>query len=240
VLMYPAFVLVSCLVVFSVLALFVLPTMTQTVGDLLVGHEGDLATQTLHFLSRNIPPAVIGLFGLLVLVLVSYLALRVTESGRAALDRIMLASPVCSTCYRLSLLTRFSETLGLLLQSNVPIGDALYLTGECSPSATMRGACANVQHAVEGGRKLSEAMSSEPFFGPMLAYMVSIGEKHEAPHEELYSAAEIQAYNLRNRARRAAVWIEAIVLVLVALFVILLAWLIYRPVLALIQGMSEF
>lgn len=98
--------------------------------------------------------------------------------------------------------------------------------------------CARMQRAVEAGRKMSDAMSSERILGPMLTFMVSVGEKREAPHEELHSAAEIFAANLHNRARRAAYWIDAVVLVLVALLVILCSRLLFQPLIFLIRMMS--
>jgi type II secretory pathway component PulF len=162
----------------------------------------------------------------------------VTARGQAVLDRIKLRSPIYGKCYRLSLLTRFCETLGLLIRSDVPVGDALYLTGQCSASATMRRTCARVQRAVEAGRKMSDAMSSERILGPMLTFMVSVGEKQEAPHEELHSAAEIFGSNLHNRARRAAYWVDAIVLVFVALLVILCSRLLFQPLIFLIRSMT--
>lgn len=246
VLMYPAFVLVSALVVFSLLVFFVLPTTARTVLSLISRNDLDMIAHyesapwvhLLLLLPRTVPIVVACLLGLIGLLVLACIVLRRTEGGRAVLDRIMLKIPAYGQCYRLSLLTRFSETLGLLIQSHVPLGDALYLAGQCSPSATMRSVSARLKRDVEAGWKLSDAMASEPLLGPMLAYMVSIGEKREAPHEELQSAAELFAFNLRARARRAAVWIDAIVLVLVAVLVFVVAIAIYRPMFTLIQIMG--
>ncbi|MBN1916308.1 MAG: type II secretion system F family protein [Verrucomicrobia bacterium] len=247
VLMYPAFVLVSALAVFSLLVFFILPTAGQTILTITLGDNPDsmgyirasLGVRLLHFLVLYLPTGTACLYGLIVLAVLVYLVMRRTNAGRVLLDRIMLRLPLYGQCYRFSLLSRFSETLGLLIQSHLPLGDALYLAGQCSPSATMHRVAARLQHGVEAGRKLSDAMAAEPFLGPMLAYMVSIGEKREAPDEELQSAAELFAFNLRGRARRAAVWIDTIVLVLVALLVLAVVISVYRPLFTLIQVMGE-
>jgi type II secretory pathway component PulF len=245
-LMYPAFVLVSTLLVAVLFVFFVIPTMTRAVVGLWGGffESGALGAslwyQTLMFVAKTLPVIVAVVFGILILAVIAYLVLRISPAGRALLDRIKLRSPIYGPCYRLALLSRFGETLGLLIRSHVPLGDALYLTGQCSPSPSMRAACERLQRAVEGGRTLSQAISADGLLGPMLAYMVSIGERREAPHEELESAAEIFASTLRTRARRAALLIDTVVLVCVGLIVIGSAWLIYRPMLVIIQGMGEF
>ncbi len=232
--------------VVAALVLFVLPASTESANSLIldfasesmVDAGGHFWLRANIFLTKNMPVIAIGFCGLLALIVAIYLSLRVTERGRAVLDRVKLRSPLFGKCYRLSLLSRLCETLGLLIQANVPVGDALYLAGQCSPSATIRGTCTRVQGAVEGGRSLSDAMSSEPILGPMLTFMVSIGEKREAPHEELHRAAELFASNLNNRARRVALWIDGIVLVLVALLIVFFTRLIFQPLLMLIRTMG--
>jgi type II secretory pathway component PulF len=245
-LMYPAFVLVSTLLVAVLFVFFVIPTMTRVVVGLWGGLgepgfiEETLWYQTLMFVAKSLPPVVVVLFSVLILGVIACLILRLSPGGRAVLDRIKLGSPIYGPCYRLALLSRFGETLGLLIRSNVPLGDALYLTGQCSPSPSLRAACERLQRTVEGGRTLSEAISADALLGPMLAYMVSIGERREAPHEELESAAEIFSSTLRMRARRSVLWIDTVVLVCVGLVVVSFAWLIYRPLFMMIRGMGEY
>ena len=112
-------------------------------------------------------------------VLAALLLLPVVAWRRPAL-RAMLATwawrwPAVGARWRTVALARLYRCLAVLMQSGVPVPAALRLAGAVLP-APLRPALAGAVVAVEGGRRLSQALADAGLATPVALRMVRVGE----------------------------------------------------------------
>lgn len=99
------------------------------------------------------------------------------ENFRRRIDRILLTLPLVRSLLRSLILSRFAKTLGLLLQSGVPIIRALEITSDVVVNRVYRDFFAVSREGLAEGTSLSASLRASPLFPPLLVHMVSVGER---------------------------------------------------------------
>ena len=79
---------------------------------------------------------------------------------RGLAGRLPLVGPV----WRATSIAEFCHLLALLLESQLPLPEAIRLTGEGVQDSSVNGSCQIMARAVESGRSLSDAMAQRPLF----------------------------------------------------------------------------
>lgn len=113
----------------------------------------------------------------LVLVVVGFLFGRRTERGRRILDWIKISLPILGPMFRKVIISRSIRTLGTMLQSGVPIMDAIKLAGEVSGNVYYEETWQRVLGEVTAGRRICEVLSGNPLFPRILVQMIAAGEE---------------------------------------------------------------
>ncbi len=96
--------------------------------------------------------------------------------------------PLIGRVWRTSSLAEFCHLLALLLESRLPLPEALRLTGEGVQDSIVDGSCREMASAIESGRSLSQAMAKEALFPLGLPRLVRWAENHESLPEVLHMA----------------------------------------------------
>ena len=99
-----------------------------------------------------------------------------SDTGSKLWDRWKLKLPVFGPLLRKICMTRFARTFAQLIRSGVPILDVMDIVGETSGNYMIFVAIKSVRDSVEKGEHLTNAMSRQPVFPPMMIRMVSAGE----------------------------------------------------------------
>jgi len=99
-----------------------------------------------------------------------------TKMGSELWDRWKLKLPVFGQLIRKICMTRFARTFAQLIRSGVPILEVMDIVGESSGNHVIAVAIKGVRDGVEKGDHLTNAMSRQAIFPPMLLRMVSAGE----------------------------------------------------------------
>jgi type IV pilus assembly protein PilC len=73
-------------------------------------------------------------------------------------------------------MTRFARTFAQLIRAGVPILEVMEIVGETSGNYVVADAIKHVSADVEKGDHLTNSLSRQPIFPPMLCRMVSAGE----------------------------------------------------------------
>jgi type IV pilus assembly protein PilC len=173
---YPAVVISFAILVLIFMLLFIIPVFVKVFEDL----DGELPkltqwVMTASDLLRNywfiIFPAMIGAaFGLR--------KLKRTEQGRQNWDRFKLRIPMkIGDVVQKVALARLSRTLSTLVAAGVDIIQALEITGSTAGNWVIEKGLANVGTKVQEGARISEPLTEDPIFPPMVAHMVKIGEE---------------------------------------------------------------
>ena len=94
----------------------------------------------------------------------------------------------------------FSEVLALLIEHEVPLDEAVILSGEASGDALLSEAAAAMAQRLRGGQRGAEL---PPAFPPLLAWMITSGTRREQLAKSLRQSAD----SYRRRARSMGNWL---------------------------------
>jgi type IV pilus assembly protein PilC len=99
-----------------------------------------------------------------------------TERGARIWDRAKLKLPIFGPLVHKICMTRFARTFAQLIRSGVPILEVMDIVGDTAGNYVVADAIKLVSADVEKGDHLTNALSRQPIFPPMLVRMVSAGE----------------------------------------------------------------
>lgn len=116
------------------------------------------------------------LLGVAVVVL-SFVFGRKTVTGHRLLDWVKINLPIAGGAYRKVILSRSIHTLGTMLESSVPLLEALQLTAEVSGNYAYEQTWLNVKNAVTNGNRIAESLTGNPLFPKTLIQMIASGEE---------------------------------------------------------------
>jgi general secretion pathway protein F len=172
---YPAFLLVLISSIFVLFCFGVLPGMLDVIDDFDLDRSFALPTQTLALtrLAHSGSWMVVGNVLLLTAGWVFvWIAIRISE-----LRVLLVAVPVLGPVIRWAGLARFARLLALLIESELPLPEALELTGRGCQDASLDYASRKAAGDMRKGRTLSDALMARRQFPQSLGPMVRWGEQ---------------------------------------------------------------
>lgn len=171
---YPAICLGISLIILVVILVFVVPVfdkMFQEFGSALPAPT-QMVVNMSNFFKSNFFLIVI------VAVVISWIVKRIynTEKGRLKIDALLLKSPVIGTLLRRVAVSKFTRTLSTMLQSGVPILEALQVVGRTSGNKVIERAVFRVADSIAEGRPIAEPLEESGVFPNMVVQMINVGE----------------------------------------------------------------
>ena len=115
---------------------------------------------------------------------------RNTEGGRLRIDRMLLKAPLSGRLLLLIATTRFTRTLGTLLQSGVPLLKALDISRNLLTNRVLNRAVEAAKLRVQEGGSLAAALKDTGVFPPMLIQLIAAGEQSGKLDEMLFRVAD--------------------------------------------------
>jgi type IV pilus assembly protein PilC len=184
-------VIVVASVVMTVLLTFVIPAFENMFKDFGGGKDAlPKLTQIVVALSQGfvsyLPFIVLALIGATVGVVYLYR----TPRGKWFFHDTALKLPVLGNVLRKIAVARFTRTLGTLLQSGVPILDALEICAKTSGNVIIEAGVMNVRQAISEGKNMAEPLMEAKVFPDMVVQMISVGEQTGALDQMLNKVAD--------------------------------------------------
>jgi type IV pilus assembly protein PilC len=174
---YPVLVLCMAIGLTAAMLIFIVPTFVGLFDTL----GGDLPGPTKILLSAsNFITSWAGLFAFLIGPIAlwqAFKAYRKTDNGRFQLDVIKLKLPVFGELFHKIAITRFARNLAILLQSGVPILQALEIAAETVDNGVMSVAIKDVQSGVRDGEAMAVPLAKHVVFPSMVTQMIAVGEE---------------------------------------------------------------
>ena len=186
---YPSAILVVGIIVMIVMMTKVLPVFEKMFKDLGAGSLPALTRFVLalsHGVADNI---IVVLIGFAVIIGGGYAASR-TERGRYVMDAVLLKAPIIGPVIRKIAVARFTRTLGTLLNSGVPILDALEIVARTSGNMVVSRAIMYARGKIEEGKDIASPLLETGIFPPMVVQMIGVGEQSGAMDEMLQKIAD--------------------------------------------------
>ena len=171
---YPIIVISIALCITTFLIVKVVPVFGQIFADF--GSKLPAPTQLLidisDFIRGNWYYIIVGIGG----AIFGIRAFLRTKRGAELWDRWKLKLPVFGPLVRKICMSRFARTFAQLIRAGVPILEVMEIVGETSGNIVIHDAIKAVSADVERGDHLTNSLSRQPIFPPMLLRMVSAGE----------------------------------------------------------------
>ncbi len=187
--------------------------------DLLVLQPMPFSTQLLLGISHGLRDfwwLIIAVIGTIIYLSKKYVQ---TPAGRLKTDRMKVNSPVIGTLVKSVEAARFTRTLGTLINSGVPILQALRLVQEIITNQQIAGELETVYHRVKEGDNLSAPLLAADIFPPLAVQMISVGEQTGKLDEMLLRVAENYEKTVRNMIKRFVSLLEPVMILGMGLMV---------------------
>lgn len=233
---YPAIVLVAILGVIAFMLLTVVPQVEKLYHDM--GQELPFITmilvQAANFIT-NFWWVVIGIFALGVFFFLRWIK---TEPGRRAIDTFKLNVPIFSGLFRKLYMARFSRMLQTLLQSGVPMLEALKIGADSVNNVIVQEEIMRGQGKVKNGKALSVSLTGEPYIMEFVPQMIKIGEQSGNIDTMVGKVADFYEKEVDTAIKGISTAIEPILMVCMAGMAGLLVGAILMPIYGLANTAS--
>src|SRR5690606_28652840 len=100
-----------------------------------------------------------------------------TEQGKWNIDKMKLRLPSVGELIQKMAMSRFSRTLGTLVNSGVPVLRALEIVGETAGNVVIAKAVDEARTSVREGQRISSPLAASGMFPQMVTQMIDIGEE---------------------------------------------------------------
>ena len=146
----------------------------------------------------------------------------------------MLKVPVFGVLIRKVAVARFTRTLGTLVQSGVPILEALRITASTAGNKVVEKAVLQCRTSVTEGKTLAEPLKISGVFPPMVTQMISVGEQTGALDAMLSKIADFYDDEVDTAVSTLTSLLEPIMIVFLGVIVGGLVVAMYLPIFKLV------
>jgi type IV pilus assembly protein PilC len=137
------------------------------------------------------------------------------EHGKARRDATLLKLPALGSLFRLIAIERFCRVLATLVQSGVPLPDAVQVSADSTNNAVFQTKLATVREAMMRGEGLARPITASGIFPPAARQMIRVGESTGSLDTQLQSAATFYERELNYELKRVTDMFEPAILLIV-------------------------
>lgn len=230
-LIYPAFLIVMVIALFTFLITFVVPRFASLYDQL--GTKLPEMTLLLLALGQNVQHY--GLFILPVLGLIGFLIVRwsKSEAGADLIDRVRIKTPVLGTVWLKYQVGLFSRTLATLLTGGLPLVPSLETAARSIESRQIAKAVYASVETVREGKGLSVSLDRTKVFPELSIEMIEVGESTGALPQMLNSVAEFFEEDVQTSLAAIMSLIEPVILIVMGVVVVIVLIALYMPIFSL-------
>lgn len=233
---YPIIVMVVAVIIVGLLMTFVIPQFQNIYATTLRGQSLPAMTQALIDLSALLqtqwPWLLLGFGGLVLAVR----TLARTAAGKLAWDRFVFALPLIRGLVQRAAVARFTRTFGSLVESGVPILDALKIARNVVGNAVVQRALDTVHDRVQDGDPLARPIEQTRVFPALVPSMIAVGEETGRLGEMCSRIADTYEDEVDNVVSGLTALLEPIMIVLLAAVVGSIVIALFLPIASIFQN----
>jgi type IV pilus assembly protein PilC len=230
---YPTTVSIVAGGVMTVLLTFVIPTFEKMFKDFGAKDAMPKLTQYVIALSQwfvsYLPLIVILDIGLAVGGVYFYRS----PKGKRFCHKLLLQIPIIGDVMRKIAVARFTRTLGTLLQSGVPILDALEIVAKTAGNVIITEAIMYTRIKISEGKNMAEPLIETKVFPSMVVQMIAVGEQTGALDQMLNKIADFYEEEVDVAVAALTSMLEPIMMVVIGGMVGVMLVSMYLPIFSL-------
>jgi type IV pilus assembly protein PilC len=225
---YPVVVFVFAILAVIGMLLFIVPTFAglfKTLGGTLPAPTQVLVTLS-NILKTGFPVILVFFFVASIL----WKKFKHTDQVRNVMDPLKLKIPVFGNLFAKVALARFARNLGTMLQSGVPILQALDIVGQTTGNVVLGRAVVDVQESVRTGESISGPLANHSVFPPMVVQMMSVGEETGALDTMLAKISEFYDQEVEATTEALTALIEPLMIAFLGAIIGSMIVALYMPI----------
>jgi type IV pilus assembly protein PilC len=236
---YPIAVICILAIVLVVLLTFVIPAFEALFADF--GNKDALPklTQAVIWFSRTFVTALPVIIPLSIVMVVAAVFIYRTPKGKRVVHHMVLVLPILGPVMRKIAVARFSRTLGTLLQSGVPILDALDVCAKSAGNVVITNGINYSRDRIAEGKNMAEPLMETKVFPSMVVQMISVGEQTGALDQMLGKIADFYEDEVDVAVASLTSLLEPLLMVIVGSVVGVVLVAMYLPIFSLAGAMKE-
>lgn len=236
---YPTIVTIFAIGVVVFLCTFVVPKFMKLFEELeLKPEEFPIVTRMLKafsdFLLTKWWMVLIGV-ALFAIAFLNYIR---TRTGKKQYDWLKLHVPILGPINHMVALARFARTFGTLINSGVPILQAMDTCAEAIGNDIVAKAIMDARMAVREGSRIADPLENSKLFPPMVVHMIAVGEETGSLDQMLQKIADFYEGEVDARLESLAATIEPVLIVLLGGVVLFIILSVFMPLITIINKLS--
>ncbi len=236
-LIYPAFLVVSCIGVSVLLVTTLIPQLTSLIKST-PGAEVPLGAAIMIGGSDFLKAWWHVITLVLVAVAIFFKAWKDNPANKYAWDGMKLKMPLFGKMISSRFYVQFLETMANLVGNGLPLLRSLELSRDATGNLVMRKQLDQVITQVGDGRSFTKAMMRAGVFPPLLIDMVAVGEQTGKIDISLRRAAERYDREMAKDMQRLMALVTPVILVIMAGLIGSMMYLIFTSIFQTISGLS--
>ncbi len=225
---YPAICLAISILILVIILVFVIPVFEEMFASL--DSALPIPTQIVVTMSDFVKSNF--LYIMMAGVAFFYVIKKIynTERGRIKMDAMALRLPIVGTLIRKVAVAKFTRTLGTMLQSGVPILEALTVVAKTSGNKIIEAAVFRVADSIAEGRPIAEPLEESGVFPNMVVQMINVGEQVGALDTMLEKIADFYDGEVDHAVENLTAMIEPLMMVVLGGMIGGLVVAMYLPI----------
>jgi type IV pilus assembly protein PilC len=233
---YPGVILVTALLAITFMLVYMVPLFEDVFKR--IGGDLPWLTQIILNVSESFSTYFSGFLILIGILFSTHLIYKKREWYMALYFFVLLRIPIVGNLIIESNILRASQSLGLLLESRVPLTEALSLTRKMLVFYPIQQALRSVEKQIYQGRSLHEGMSDHSIFSARLVSLIKVGEESNQLAMILNKFALQKETELQHKAKILGNVIEPLIIVFLGFFVAVILIAMYLPMFQLSTSMG--
>ena len=217
VLIYPALLTLVSGASIVILLTFVIPRFAKIFADM--GGTIPLPTQILLSVSQFVKDYWWAIAGGLLAIGFGIRSYTKQGEGKVQWDQLKLRLALVGNLVKQMEIARFARTLGTLIQSGVPILQALQIVRETASNEIIARSIGEVHTGVKQGGSVSKTLQNQGIFPPLAIHMMTVGEETGKLDEMLMRVAETYEANLQTALKRFISLLEPMLILFMGLVI---------------------
>src|SRR5512146_521193 len=159
-----------------------------------------------------------------------------TQAGREAFDARILRMPVFGSLIRMIAVSRFTRTLGTLLEGGVPTLTALDIVKSVVGNTVLANAIQQARENVREGEPIADPLKRSGLFPPVVVQMVAVGEKSGELEKMLLKISDSFDRTVETRITGLMALLEPVIILVMGLVIGFIVIAIMLPMLEMSSG----
>lgn len=225
---YPTICLAISILILVVILVFVIPVFEEMFATF--GSALPIPTQIVVTMSNTFKGNFIWIAMSVFIIFYTIKKVYNSKKGRVKIDYLLLKAPIIGTLIRKVAVAKFTRTLSTMLQSGVPILEALQVVAKTAGNKIIEAAVFRVSDSIAEGRPIAEPLEESGVFPNMVVQMINVGESVGALDTMLAKIADFYDEEVDQAVENLTAMIEPLMMVVLGGMIGGLVIAMYLPI----------